>query len=137
MLAYCEEDRGGLLAAFGKRVTRRSAMFGFGGRNRGGLMRGAPGVDWKTDGEVTGKWVHLAWVYDGGPRTNVRLYRDGKLNAQRDFMTMDTIGDYPMYLGGIMNPRAGAESMFKGGIASVRAYDYARTPGEIAAAAGR
>ena len=72
--------------------------------------------DWTTHNAVTDKWTHLAWVYDGGARTEVRVYRNGKLDAKSDFATMDTIG-------GMMNPTDGAKYMFKGGITELKAYE--------------
>jgi hypothetical protein len=101
------------------------------------MKPGRTQLDWTTNNDVTGKWTHLAWVYDGGSRTEVRVYRDGKLDGKRDFATMDTIGGYPMYIGGMMNPSEGAKYMFKGGIAELKAYDYPRTAEEIARAAGQ
>ena len=139
MWAYCEEDGDARLFAMNKELTRkRHASLGFGGRKRVALMKpGSTQLDWTTNNDVTGKWTHLAWVYDGGSRTEVRVYRDGKLDGKRDFATMDTIGGYPMYIGGMMNPTEGAKYMFKGGIAELKAYDYPRTAEEIAGAAGQ
>jgi hypothetical protein len=45
---------------------------------------------------------------------------------------MDTIAGYPMYLGGMLSPVNGMQYFFKGGIAELKAYDYARTAAEIA-----
>ena len=138
MWAYCEEEGDARLFAMNKEVARRHVSLGFGGRQTKALVKPSrAGVAWNTNNDVTGKWTHLAWVYDGGSRTEVRVYRDGKLDGQRDFATMDTIGGYPMYIGGMMHLTEGAKYRFKGGIADLKAYDYPRTAEEIAASSAR
>ena len=37
-----------------------------------------------------------------------------------------------MYLGGMLSPTKGMQYFYKGGIAELKAYDYARTAEEIA-----
>ena len=134
MWAYSHENQDARLFAMSKEATgARHASLGFGGGNQVALMKpGRTKLNWSTNQKVTGKWTHLAWVYDGGPRTEVRVYRDGKLDGKAIFATMDTIGGYPMYLGGMLNPVEGMRYLFKGGIAEMQAYDYARTAEEIA-----
>ncbi|MDP6490335.1 MAG: hypothetical protein QGG69_01030 [Kiritimatiellia bacterium] len=136
MWAYCDEDGDARLFAMNKEVARRHVSLGFGGRQRKALVKPSrAGVAWNTNRDVTGKWTHLAWVYDGGARTEVRVYRDGKLDGKSDFATMDTIGGYPMTIGGMLNPTEGAKYMFKGAIADLKAYDYPRTAAELERAA--
>jgi hypothetical protein len=137
MWAYCTQDGDARLFAMNKELTRkRHVSLGFGGKSRVALVKPSRAkCNWTTNNDVTGKWTHLAWVYDGGARTEVRVYRDGKLDGKRDFATMDTIGGYPMYIGGMMNPTDGAKYMFKGGITELKAYDYPRTAAELERAA--
>lgn len=136
MWAWSDADADARLLAFGQEVTTRYTAFAFGSRSqRRGLVREFGAVDWNIDADQTGRWVHLAWVYDGGSYSKVRLYRDGQPNAERSFVTLDTLGGYPLYLGGIMHPERGEKALFRGGIASVRIYDYARSDEELAAAA--
>ena len=138
MLVYCEEDNDSRVMAFTQEITRRHTSFAAGrGSGNRGLAREVRSVEWNNPENATGKWVRLAWVYDGGPQSTVRLYRDGKLNSERSFMSLDTIGGYPMYVGGMMHPGLGEKYLFKGGIAEIRIYDYPRTSEEIAAAAQR
>jgi len=136
MLVYCEEDNDSRVMAFTQEITRRHTSFAAGrGSGNRGLAREVRSVEWNNPDNATGKWVRLAWVYDGGPESSVRLYRDGKLNSERSFMSLDTIGGYPMYVGGMMHPGLGEKYLFKGGIAEIRIYDYPRTSEEIAAPA--
>ena len=134
MLAWYEEDNDSRVMAFTQEITRRHTSFAAGrGSGNRGLAREVRSVNWGSGESTTGNWVRLAWVYDGGPESTVRLYRDGKLNSERSFMSLDTIGGYPMYVGGMMHPGLGEKYLFKGGIAEIRIYDYPRTSEEIAA----
>jgi hypothetical protein len=133
MFVYCEEDSNARALSFTDEVTRRHTSFAVGrGADNRGLVREIRSVNWNINENPTGKWTRLAWVYDGGPETTVRLYRDGKQNAERTFMSLDTIGGYPMCIGGVMNPDLGEKFLFKGGIAEIKVYDYPRTAEEIA-----
>lgn len=51
------------------------------------------------------------------------------------FNTVDTIGGYPISIGGIMNAATAQRALFKGAIGEVRIFDYPRTAEEIAASA--
>jgi len=122
------------LLAFSQETSDRYTCFNMNGR---AIDRRNSGCDWRGYGdEKPGQWVHLAWVYDGGMNSKVRLYRDGKLNAQYEFKTIDTLGGYPITIGGIMSPAMAEKSLFKGAISSLRVFDYPRTAEEIAASAG-
>lgn len=117
------------LVSFSQEITDRCTSFDMVGR---AINRRTSAVDWRGD-EKPGQWVHLAWVYDGGMNSNIRLYRDGKLNAEHVFKTIDVIGGYPMYIGGIMSPALAEKNIFKGAISEIRIFDYPRTAEEIAA----
>ena len=125
----------------------RSASFSFGGTGKAPLAflndfehnrrsnTTECDVFWKTDGNNTGRWVHLAWVYEGGRRSTLKLYLDGKPNNEQGYFTLATVPGYRMRLGGWFNTAEGEKNMFKGGVGSVRVYDYARTAAEIARSA--
>lgn len=83
------------------------------------------------------KWIHLALVYDGGYRSRFKMYVDGELQqgATREYTSLATIAGYPMYVGACFNTYSGPVRGFRGGIKSIKAYDYVRTPEETAAAA--
>jgi hypothetical protein len=102
--------------------------------DRKAIVRPMSNAEWNVPGEEqTKQWVHLAWVYDGGTQSNVRLYRNGKLSGEYQFKTINTIGGYPMSIGGVMNPAKAETALFKGAISSIRVFDYPRTAEEIAA----
>lgn len=135
MWAWSDADRDARLFAFTPEITSRHTSFAFGGpQHRRGLAREFGAVDWDLKGDPSGHWTHLAWVYDGGEYSGVRLYRDGQLNAERAIVSINTIGGYPMSVGGLMHAESGEKALFKGGIAGLKVYDYARTADEIAAA---
>ena len=67
----------------------------------------------------------------------MRLYRNGKLNGEHPFRTINTLGGYPMSIGGSMSPSKAETALFKGAIAQIRIFDYPRTAEEIGAAAGK
>lgn len=125
------------LLAFSRDISARPTSFAAGSRaDRSAIVRPFSRADWNMPGEEQSKkWVHLAWVYEGGMRAAVRLYRDGRLNAEHSFKTIDTIGGYPMSLGGIVSPSKAQTGLFKGAISSVRVFDYPRSAEEIAEAA--
>ena len=83
------------------------------------------------------KWVHLSMVYDGGYRSQFRMYVDGELQASatKEFVSLATVAGYPMYVGASFNTYSGVVRPFRGGVAEIKAYDYVRTAEEIAAAA--
>jgi hypothetical protein len=80
------------------------------------------------------KWTHVALVYDGGYRSAFKVYVDGALmkDGTKTFTSLATVAGYPMYVGSLFNTYGGVVNPFKGGIASIKAYDYVRTPEEIA-----
>ena len=133
-----EPSNGTRLLGFSQEISGRYVDFSMGSTAQSrAIDRGNSGVDWRINGEEKpGQWVHLAWVYDGGENSKVRLYRDGKLNAEYEFKTIDPLDGYPMSIGGMMSPAFAEKSLFKGAISEVRVFDYARTAEEIAELAG-
>ena len=129
-----EPSQDARLLAFSQETSERHTSFAMGSTaDARSIVRTFSSADWKIDPEEQVKqWVHLAWVYEGGQFSKIRLYRNGKLNAEYDFKTIDTIGGYPMSIGGIMSPALAEKSLFKGAIAEIRIFDYPRTPEEIA-----
>ena len=125
------------LLAFSQDISERPVSFGFGSTaDSKAIYRTFCNCDWRVDGaEQPKQWVHLAWVYDGGEYSRVHLYRDGKLNAEYDYKTLDAIGGYPMSIVGIMNPALAETGLFKGAISEVSVFDYPRTAEEIAESA--
>ncbi|MCX6343830.1 MAG: hypothetical protein NT018_02000 [Armatimonadetes bacterium] len=132
-----EPSRETHLMAFSQEISDRYTTFNMGSSaDSKSIDRRNSAVDWRVSGEEKpGQWVHLAWVYDGGMNANVHLYRDGKLNAEYTYKTIDTLGGYPMSIGGIMSPAMAEKSLFKGAISEVRVFDYPRTAEEIAESA--
>jgi hypothetical protein len=57
-------------------------------------------VGWKEEGFWTKatEWTHVAHVFTGGYRGNFKVYVNGKLVNDKGFMTLNTVGGYPMYL---------------------------------------
>ena len=133
-----EPSRDMRVLAFSQEISQRYTAFAMGSTaDPKAIARLCCGADWQVGGEEKpGQWVHLAWVYDGGQRANIRLYRNGKLNAEGEFKTVDTIGGYPMTIGGVMSPAVAEKFLFKGAIADIRVFDYPRTGSEIAKDAG-
>ena len=76
-------------------------------------------------------------VYDGGYRSQFRMYVDGELqeSATKEFVSLATVAGYPMYVGACFNTYSGVVRPFKGGVAEIKAYDYIRTAEDIKAAA--
>ena len=125
------------LLAFSQEVSERHTSFAMGSAaDARALVRPLSGAEWKiSPDEKPGQWVHLAWVYDGGQHAKVRLYRNGSLNIEHDFRTVDTIGGYPISIGGMMSGATGETALFRGAISEARIFDYPRTAEEIAASA--
>ncbi|MDE0838669.1 MAG: hypothetical protein OSB41_06395 [Kiritimatiellae bacterium] len=91
---------------------------------------------WNVDGaEQT--WTHLACVYDGGRRSRIRLFVDGKLVNTFNRRSFATIPGFKSYMGASFVDGKGEKDLFNGAIASLKAYDYARTDEQIKAAAAR
>ncbi|NLY11287.1 MAG: LamG domain-containing protein [Firmicutes bacterium] len=90
-------------------------------------------VTWTTPS--TGTWHHIAYVYSGGYRGEMKVYVDGKFVARKGHYALYTSTGYPMHIGGAWQTAGGAFDLFNGSVASVTVYDYVRTEQEIAQAA--
>lgn len=134
------------MKGFDKERMNCAANFSFGSgheKNRdlrpGFFTCGMPGgnVGWKEEGFWTKatEWTHVAHVFTGGYRGNFKVYVNGKLVNDKGFMTLNTVGGYPMYLGAAWNTALGGSNKFSGSLARLKVYDYARTETEILAAA--
>ncbi len=133
-----QEEPGGRLMAFSQQITERHTSFAMGdGGGGGALIRRHSAASWQRgiDQEQMGEWMHLAWVYEGGKNSTVRLYRNGELDSVHDYKTVDTIAGYPLTIGGIMTPDGDHEGAFRGAISDIRVYDYPRSSSEIENAA--
>lgn len=93
-------------------------------------------VGWTAAAPVPSQWQHVACVYEGGYRGTFTVYLNGRKVNQRGFFTLDTIGGYPVYLGGAWNTSRGAMNLFIGSISRLRVYNFARSEQEIRIAAG-
>ncbi|MBT7700143.1 MAG: hypothetical protein HN700_07600 [Verrucomicrobia bacterium] len=89
---------------------------------------------WNVDGAET-QWTHLACAYDGGRRSRIRLFVDGKLVNTFNRRSFATIPGFKTYMGASFVDRNGEKDLFNGAVASLKAYDYARTEEQIKAAA--
>jgi len=132
-------SRDARLLAFSQEISGRHTSFAMGSHaDRGAIVRPHSRAEWHIPGtEQPGEWVHLAWVYEGGMQADLRLYRNGVLTNTHPFRTIDTIGGYPMTIGGIMNASVAQKALFQGAISSVRVFDYPRTAEEIADSAAQ
>ena len=81
------------------------------------------------------QWMHVAYVYDGGRRSKIRLYVNGTEAGAFAHVSLATLPGYPMYLGTAFGDSVGAEMPYTGAIHSMKVYDYPRTAKEIEAAA--
>lgn len=81
------------------------------------------------------QWTHVVCVFTGGYRGNFKVYVNGSLVNDKGFMTLNTVGGYPMFLGASWNTALGASNKFSGSLARLKVYDYVRTEAEILAAA--
>ena len=132
--------------AFPYDASMRGANFNFGHGDESGPRETRPGafmtghathdVGWKQKAPTAGQWHHLAYVYTGGYKGELRLYVDGQLDNCRAYYSLDTMPGYAMHLGAGWNTATGPYSAFSGSLASLKVYDYARTDEEIRAAAG-
>ncbi len=133
-----EPSRDSRILAFSQEISERHTSFAMGSAaDHAGLARRHSGAGWQRlhRNEPIGEWIHLAWVYDGGKNSVVRLYRNGVLDSEHDYRTVDTIGGYPMTIGGMLHPSDDHKYLFKGAVNEIRIFDYPRTAEEIAAAA--
>lgn len=80
-------------------------------------------------------WIHVTYVYDGGRRSKIRFYVNGKLNTELAYRSLATLPGRPMYLGSSFSSAKGEQNLFAGAIRSLTVYDYPRTDAEIQAAA--
>jgi hypothetical protein len=132
------------MKSFDKERMSCAANFSFGSgheKNRdlrpGFFTCGMPGsnVGWKEEGFMTTapQWTHVAHVFTGGYRGNFKVYVNGVLVNDKGFMTLNTVGGYPMFLGASWNTALGASNKFSGSLARLKVYDYVRTEAEILA----
>jgi len=125
----------GRLLSLSRQISNRHTSFAMGSpADPAGMVRPRSDAPWQRirRDEPLGQWVHLAWVYEGGMKTTVKLYRNGVLDSEHVYRTVDTIAGYPLTIGGIMTPRGDMEAPFRGAISDIRVYDYPRTAEEIA-----
>lgn len=135
-----QPSRDSRLMAFSQQISERHTSFAMGSSaGNAGLARLFSGANWQRlhRNDAPGEWVHLAWVYDGGKRSKVRLYRNGELDSEHLYKTVDTIGGYPVTVGGIMHPVEAHKGLFNGAISEIRVFDYPRTAEEIESSAAR
>jgi hypothetical protein len=94
-------------------------------------------VGWKEEGflKTAPQWTHVAHVFTGGYRGNFKVYVNGTVVNDKGFMTLNTVGGYPMFLGASWNTALGASNKFTGSLARLKVYDYVRTEADILAAA--
>ena len=76
----------------------------------------------------TDRWHHVAGVYDG---SEVRLYIDGRLVANKAGSGKRTTNDLPLMIGADVNRSGEPTSHFKGMIDEVRVSSSARYQGEL------
>jgi len=74
-----------------------------------------------------GVWHHMAGVYDG---SHVRLYLDGKLVSSVEHSGSRRLNRFPLVIGGDVNGKGQAVSLFTGQIDGVRLSDSVRYSGE-------
>lgn len=79
-----------------------------------------------------GKWHKIAFVYDGQLHGWGRVYVDGKRVKEKGWYTISPLAGLPMVVGSAWNTSYGPQEGFSGSIASVKVFDYAKTPEEIA-----
>jgi hypothetical protein len=130
MKVYANKLDGTLLAlapGLGRKIRGHTSLHAPGGKAIGKYEWGIKGTE--------KKWVHLTYVYDGGRRSRIRLFVDGKLVNTIERHSLFTMPGQPMYMGAGFNVITGETSPFDGAIASLKAYDYVRTDAQIKAAA--
>lgn len=86
-------------------------------------------VELETPGAIlqTGRWHHLAGVYDG---SEVRLYVDGHLLVSEERSGIRRRNDFPLLIGADVDSRGRPVSFFNGLIDEVRLSSAARYAGE-------
>jgi hypothetical protein len=82
------------------------------------------------------QWMHVTYVYDGGPRSQARIYINGQKVAARG-TSISTLPGYSMYLGAGFGDTQGETNPFNGAIRSLTVYNYPRTAKEIQTAADK
>lgn len=134
MKVYSEDDTGkGAILALAPEVAfldspgltlNRSLYFAFSKqtamvnrRDGGSPMRWAKGAPAKMK-----TWTTLKYVYEGGYRSNIKLYINGQLNNTISWKTLSTISGHPMRIGATLNTHSGEKSPFKGGVAEIKIY---------------
>ena len=95
--------------------SRQTAMVNR--RDAGSPMRWAQGATAKMK-----TWTTLKYVYEGGHRSNIKLYINGQLNNTISWKTLSTISGHPMRIGATLNTNSGEKNPFKGGVAEIKIY---------------
>ena len=66
------------------------------------------------------QWMHVTYVYDGGPRSQARIYVNGQ-EVAASVTSMATLPGYSMYLGASFGDIQGEANPFNGAIRSLTA----------------
>jgi hypothetical protein len=132
-----------------KKLNTKEAVFALSpqlGRVRGETYFGSPGntgisqgVGYNRSlpkGVQADQWMHVTYVYDGGPRSQARIYINGQQVADRT-TSIATLPGYSMYLGAGFGDTQGETNPFNGAIRSLTVYNYPRTAKEIQSAADK
>ena len=98
----------------------------------------SPQGTWGMAGQAAipnGRWTHVAATWERAQR-KLRLFVDGRVDAERDCPIDPGRGPAPLWLGG--DPLHGPEGRpFSGSIAELRVWDHARSSEQLSAAKGR
>lgn len=122
------------MVAWGKRggPDGSNMSFNYGANATWGAVGhwGAPDMGWGGTNPAPGYWHHLAYTYDGA----TAIVYDNGLEKSREAMVLATHALNPINIGA-QNDASGAPQADLSGtlsIASVKIFDYARTPEQIA-----
>jgi len=120
---------------------KRAAEFRYGSGDDRTPAAFYTGWDYHSTGWIAGKapeagkWRHIAYVCDGQRQGTLTIYVDGVPVHKREWFTLATTPNLPMFLGTAWNTETGASDMFSGSIAGLKVFDYAKTAAEVKASA--